>query len=250
MNHGAAEKPVGSTRLTAEQVHNVAFSDPPRGTPGYSADEVDAFLDRVEAALKDPSRHSLTSAQIRHLAFSKPPFGMRGYNAAEVDAFVRSVEQHLTGASTRESEQQAPAPSPQPDEECPPPESARIRPNLFLFWTPRWHDWRSQGGDADSSGGSGSDILDLVIDFVAPVVLDILWNRFLWVIWASVAWLLEATVAVVLSPLALLTSLLGIRRHRLVSPSNDRDAQWVWDQGSWYAMRRAHAEVQAAAQRP
>ena len=39
--------------LTPEQVHNVGFSKPPIGRRGYHEDEVDAFLDRVEAALRD-----------------------------------------------------------------------------------------------------------------------------------------------------------------------------------------------------
>jgi DivIVA domain-containing protein len=37
--------------LTPEQVRNVAFSKPPLGKRGYNEAEVDAFLDRVEAAL-------------------------------------------------------------------------------------------------------------------------------------------------------------------------------------------------------
>jgi DivIVA domain-containing protein len=37
--------------LTATDVHNVAFSKPPIGKRGYNEDEVDAFLDLVEAEL-------------------------------------------------------------------------------------------------------------------------------------------------------------------------------------------------------
>lgn len=38
-------------RLTPADVHNVAFSKPPIGKRGYNEDEVDAFLDLVEAEL-------------------------------------------------------------------------------------------------------------------------------------------------------------------------------------------------------
>ncbi|MCA1682346.1 MAG: DivIVA domain-containing protein, partial [Actinobacteria bacterium] len=37
--------------LTPADVHNVAFSKPPIGKRGYSEDEVDAFLDLIEAEM-------------------------------------------------------------------------------------------------------------------------------------------------------------------------------------------------------
>jgi DivIVA domain-containing protein len=79
--------------LTPEQVRDVAFSKPPIGRRGYNEDEVDAFLDYVEAALRDPAGHTLTPEQVRNTAFSKPPIGKVGYNEAEVDAFLDLIEQ-------------------------------------------------------------------------------------------------------------------------------------------------------------
>src|ERR1700759_1378992 len=38
-------------QLTPADVHNVAFSKPPIGKRGYNEDEVDAFLDLIEAEL-------------------------------------------------------------------------------------------------------------------------------------------------------------------------------------------------------
>jgi DivIVA domain-containing protein len=81
--------------LTPADVHNVAFSKPPIGRRGYNDAEVNAFLDRVEAALQDPTGRTLTAEQVRNVAFSKPPIGRRGYNPAEVDAFMQLVEQQL-----------------------------------------------------------------------------------------------------------------------------------------------------------
>ncbi|GFG53938.1 hypothetical protein CQY20_11320 [Mycolicibacterium agri] len=75
-------------RLTAEDVHNVAFSPPPAGKRGYREGEVDVFLDRIEAALRDPSRRSLTAEQIRSVAFPEASSGSRSYNADEVNAFL------------------------------------------------------------------------------------------------------------------------------------------------------------------
>jgi DivIVA domain-containing protein len=91
---GPANTPPGGA-LTAEQVHNVAFSKPPIGQRGYNEDEVDAFLDFLETALRDPARPPVIAEQIRSVAFSKPPIGKRGYNEDEVDAFLEFVEQQI-----------------------------------------------------------------------------------------------------------------------------------------------------------
>jgi DivIVA domain-containing protein len=82
-------------RLSAEQVRNVAFSKPTIGTRGYNEDDVDEFLDLVEAALRDPTQRTLTPEQVRSVAFSKPSIGTRGYNEDEVDEFLDVVEEQL-----------------------------------------------------------------------------------------------------------------------------------------------------------
>jgi DivIVA domain-containing protein len=101
--------------LTAEQVHDVAFSKPPMGKRGYNEDEVDAFLDYVEAALRDPAGHTLTPEQVRNTAFAKPPIGKVGYNEAEVDAFLDLIEQQV------KSRRGASPPPPQAGPPPPPP---------------------------------------------------------------------------------------------------------------------------------
>lgn len=80
-------------RLTAEQVHDVAFSKPPLFKRGYSEAEVDAFLEAVEATLRDPTAaRALSSADVHGVVFSKPPIGHRGYNEDEVNGFVELVK--------------------------------------------------------------------------------------------------------------------------------------------------------------
>ncbi len=81
--------------LTPEQVHNVAFAKPALGKRGYNEDEVDAFLDLVEAALRDPTGRTLTPEQVHNVAFAKPALGKRGYNEDEVDAFLDLVEEQM-----------------------------------------------------------------------------------------------------------------------------------------------------------
>jgi DivIVA domain-containing protein len=85
-----------SSGLTSEDVHNLAFSPAPGGRRGYHEHEVDAFLDRVEATLRDPTASgSLTAADIRNVAFSKPPIGRRGYDEDQVDAFLDRISREL-----------------------------------------------------------------------------------------------------------------------------------------------------------
>ena len=96
--------------LTPELVHNVAFAKPPIGKRGYNEDEVDAFLNFVEAALRDPTRRGrLSPEQVRNMVFAKPPIGKRGYNEDEVDAFLDFVAQQL---QSRPSQQGALPPPP------------------------------------------------------------------------------------------------------------------------------------------
>jgi DivIVA domain-containing protein len=87
--------------LTAELVHNVAFAKPPIGKRGYNEDQVDAFLDLVEAALRDPAGGGLSPEQVRNVVFAKPPLGRRGYNEDQVDAFLDFVAQHLQPGRSR-----------------------------------------------------------------------------------------------------------------------------------------------------
>jgi DivIVA domain-containing protein len=105
--------------LTPVQVRDVAFSKPPIGRRGYNEDEVDAFLDYVEAALRDPRGRALTPEQVRGTAFSKPPIGKLGYNEAEVDAFLDLVEQHVKS-------QLGASPPPRPAGLPPPPPTGRL----------------------------------------------------------------------------------------------------------------------------
>jgi DivIVA domain-containing protein len=92
-------EPTG-TRLTPEDVRNVAFSKPPIGKLGYNEDEVDQFLEFVEAALRDPPGSTLTPEDVRNVAFAKPRIGKRGYNEDEVDAFLDRVEEQMRHRAT------------------------------------------------------------------------------------------------------------------------------------------------------
>jgi DivIVA domain-containing protein len=84
-------------RLTAADVHDVAFSMPPLFRRGYHEDEVDAFLERIEATLRNRSKpDAVTSAELDSVAFSKPPMGKRGYNKDQVDAFLERVKIEFT----------------------------------------------------------------------------------------------------------------------------------------------------------
>jgi DivIVA domain-containing protein len=76
---------------------SVGFSDASRGR-GYDRDEVDAFVDRVQATLRDPTaRNGVTPADLHDVAFSKPPMGELGYHEGEVDAYLDRVKTELSG---------------------------------------------------------------------------------------------------------------------------------------------------------
>ena len=82
--------------LTADGVHNMAFSTPPRGKRGYDEGEVEAFLRRLEEHLRNPQAvGGLTTAEVDSVAFSKPAIGKRGYDTHEVDAFLERAAQQL-----------------------------------------------------------------------------------------------------------------------------------------------------------
>jgi DivIVA domain-containing protein len=149
--------------LTPEQVRNVAFSTRPVGERGYNEAEVDAFLDRVEAALQDPAGHTLTPEQVRNVTFSKRRIGNRGYNEAEVDAFLDRVEEQL------KSQQGAFPPSPQAA--SPPPMAELQRQHAqAVGQSPQFPD--AQMGAGRQSVAAGEP--------VRCVLIEILNRRRLW----------------------------------------------------------------------
>ena len=78
--------------LTPADVHNVAFSKPPIGKRGYNEDEVDAFLDRVEAQLNSPQGGSALAPR----AGFSPPLNDR---SRDDNARPRSWVRRIFGAS-------------------------------------------------------------------------------------------------------------------------------------------------------
>jgi DivIVA domain-containing protein len=94
-SQGMVPPPPGGGWLTPEHVRNKVFAKPRIGQRGYNENEVDDFLDLVEAALQDPTARTLTAEQVHNKAFSNPPRGKRGYNEEEVDAFLDLVAQHI-----------------------------------------------------------------------------------------------------------------------------------------------------------
>ncbi|MGZ8180215.1 DivIVA-like cell division protein Wag31 [Williamsia sp. SKLECPSW1] len=80
-------------RLTPADVHNVAFSKPPIGKRGYNEDEVDQFLDFVEAEL---ARLLEENSDLK----------------ARVDELEGDLEQAKSGAAQQPARTEEPAPAP------------------------------------------------------------------------------------------------------------------------------------------
>jgi DivIVA domain-containing protein len=75
----------------------VTFSEASRTQGAYHRDEVDAFLHRVEATLRNPTAPgAVTVAELQNVAFSEPPIGRWGYAEGEVDLFLDRVKIELT----------------------------------------------------------------------------------------------------------------------------------------------------------
>ncbi len=87
---------IPTVTLTAREVRDVAFASAPLGEPGYEPDEVDDFVDRVEATLR--GRDWLAPADVREIRFTVLPAGTAGYDTQEVDAFLNLVKDQLVAA--------------------------------------------------------------------------------------------------------------------------------------------------------
>ena len=94
--------------LTPADVHNVAFKKPPIGKRGYDEDEVDAFLDLIEAELaRLIEENNDLKQQVDEMARSGPP----------------------RGPQQLRQQPPPPAPEPMPMAQAAPPQAARIDEN-------------------------------------------------------------------------------------------------------------------------
>jgi len=97
---GTFRPPAGA--LTASDVRNIHFRKPPFGRRGYSEQDVDAFLDKVQKDLQarytagPEVRVQLTSLDVHEIAFTRAPRGKRGYDEEEVDTFLDEIERTLS----------------------------------------------------------------------------------------------------------------------------------------------------------
>ncbi|UVS76949.1 DivIVA domain-containing protein [Actinokineospora sp. UTMC 2448] len=86
--------------LTPHTVRAVTFDRAPLGRRGYHEEQVDAFLDRVEAALSGGA--PLTPDDVRAAVFDQASRIRRGYDEDQVDAFLDAVVVTLSeGAANR-----------------------------------------------------------------------------------------------------------------------------------------------------
>ncbi|MFC4854054.1 DivIVA domain-containing protein [Actinophytocola glycyrrhizae] len=79
--------------LTPIVVDVVTFDRAPLGRRGYHEDQVDDFLDRVQATLA--GEDDLTATQVREVEFDPAPFIRRGYHEDQVDEFLDLVVEEL-----------------------------------------------------------------------------------------------------------------------------------------------------------
>ncbi|WP_018683287.1 DivIVA domain-containing protein [Actinokineospora enzanensis] len=103
--------------MTAETVRSVTFDKAPFGRRGYHEDQVDEFIDRIEAALDGRSR--MTVKEVREAEFDAAPLVKRGYHEDQVDEFLDDVATELENR-TREMDPPEPTHSEVPYLPLPP----------------------------------------------------------------------------------------------------------------------------------
>jgi len=102
---------VGIVTLTVDDLSSVAFRKSPVGKRGYSEQEVDEFLSRIEATFRahlDTETHvdtesaaedaaeMVTPVDVHHVVFTRSSLVKRGYSEQDVDRFLDEVEAQLT----------------------------------------------------------------------------------------------------------------------------------------------------------
>ncbi|MCI2416061.1 DivIVA domain-containing protein [Saccharopolyspora sp. K220] len=87
------ESRTGTPQLTADAIGNLVLSTATPGEPGYDEDEVDDFLDRVEATLR--GKDTLTSQDVQTVAFRELADSDGGYDREEVDSLLDLIEERL-----------------------------------------------------------------------------------------------------------------------------------------------------------
>lgn len=85
--------------LTPMVVDCVTFDRAPLGRRGYHEDQVDDFLDRVQATLAGTD--SLTAQDVRGAEFDPAPLMRRGYHEDQVDEFLDLVVEELSRREAR-----------------------------------------------------------------------------------------------------------------------------------------------------
>lgn len=87
--------------LTPLVVDVVTFDRAPLGRRGYNEDQVDEYLDRIQAALAGTD--NLTAQEVREVVFDAAPLIRRGYHEDQVDNFLDLVVAELDGRERNRS---------------------------------------------------------------------------------------------------------------------------------------------------
>lgn len=129
--------------LTPMVVDCVTFDRASLGRRGYNEDQVDDFLDRVQATLSGAD--SLTAHEVQNAMFDSAPLIRRGYHEDQVDEFLDLVVEELTrregavnpAVATQPTPPPAAAVSHAPTHYRPvPPPTAAEQTNPMLFAQP------------------------------------------------------------------------------------------------------------------
>jgi DivIVA domain-containing protein len=85
---------------TAGEIGDLQFRYAGRLRRGYDADQVDAFMMRIESTLRGLSHPPVTARDLVTARFRRVWIGERGYLCAQVDAFLQEVAPSVIRASS------------------------------------------------------------------------------------------------------------------------------------------------------
>ncbi len=112
--------------LTPLVVDVVTFDRAPLGRRGYHEDQVDEYLDRIQATLAGTD--NLTAREVREVVFDAAPLIRRGYHEDQVDDFLDLVVTELDtrerNRSTRADQQRQRTPRPAARTTAPPADAS------------------------------------------------------------------------------------------------------------------------------
>ena len=121
-----------------------------------------------------------------------------------------------------------------------------VQPSWWLAWTPRLRLRPKDSDDVGAAHIANQDLFSMI--FVGT--LGFLWKRIVWLPVALVIFAIELATVVLLIPIALAWSAIGLRRHHVVAVAQDDGTRREVVQRGLLATLRARRELASSLAAP